>query len=81
MGVGTRGETPRGWEPEGSPGGGGGDTGVAPMAFVPGGRQGVGLEDRDAVVGPRLVEGSRLVGSRGGLVWPNGVGKRGKWRG
>ena len=41
----------------------------------------MGLEDRGAGVGPRLLEGSRLVGSRGGLVWPNGVGKRGKWRG
>ena len=77
---------PRGWVPGVRPQGdgkqgvapeeGGGDTGVAPMALVPGGRHGVGRGDRDAGVGPRLLEGPRLVNPRGGLVGP-----RGRWRG
>ena len=32
-------------------------------------------------VGPRLLEGPRLVGPRGGLVGPSRVGTRGRWRG
>ena len=40
---------------------------------------GVGLDDRGAVLGQRLLQCSRLVGSRGVLVWSSDVGKRG-WR-
>ena len=54
QGLGPQGDGNQGVAPEE----GGGDTGVAPMALVPGGRQGVGLEDRGARVGPRLLEGS-----------------------
>ena len=28
-----------------------------------------------------MLEDPRLVGSRGGLVWPSGVGKMERWRG
>ena len=59
MGMGTKGVAPED---------GGRDKGLAPMTLVLGRRQGVDLGDRGAGLGPRLLEGSRLVCSRGGLV-------------
>ena len=39
------------------------------------------LGERGAGEGPRLLEGPRLVGSRGGLVGPSEVDTKGRWRG
>ena len=80
-GVGIRGSVPRGWVPGSSHRGGGWIHRDVPDGVGPRVRLGMGLEDRGAGLAPRLLECSRLVGSRDGSVWPSGVGRRGRRRG